>query len=147
MTTSSINDFTVTTPWLARQRLNPEASLRLFCFPYAGGGASIFYTWLSTLPPGVDVCPVQIPGREHRLREVPFTRLSELVRAIRQALVPYLDRPFVFYGHSMGGLLGFELTRLLRQQGDRLPLHFFVSGCRGPQVIDQEKITYNLPEA
>jgi len=69
-----------------------------------------------------------------------------MVRSVQQALGPYLDKPFVFYGHSMGGLIGFELTRLLRKEGGPQPLHFFVSGCRGPQAIDRERITYNLPE-
>ena len=118
----------------------------MFCFPYAGGGASIFHRWSKCLPQSVDLCPVQFPGREHRLKEPPFTGLSDLVRSIRQALAPYMDKPFVFYGHSMGGLIGFELIRLLRKEGGPQPLHFFVSGCRGPHVIDRERITYNLPE-
>jgi medium-chain acyl-[acyl-carrier-protein] hydrolase len=58
-----------------------------------------------------------------------------------------MEKPFVFYGHSMGGLVGFELIRLLRKEGGPQPLHFFVSGCRGPHVIDRERLTYNLPEA
>ena len=146
MNISSINCIRERTPWLAYQRLNPGASLRLFCFPYAGGGASAFYNWSSILPTSVEVCPIQLPGHEHRLKEPPFTRLPELVRALRQALDSYLDRPFVFYGHSMGGLMGFEMARLLQEEHGPQPLHFFVSGCRGPQVIDTERITYNLPE-
>ena len=134
------------TPWIAYQRSNPGASLRLFCFPYAGGGASAFLNWSSILPPSVEVCPIQLPGREHRLKEPPFTRLPELVLAIRQALDPYLDKPFVFYGHSMGGLIAFELARLLRREHGPQPLHFFASGCRGPQTIDTERITHDLPE-
>jgi medium-chain acyl-[acyl-carrier-protein] hydrolase len=147
MTRPSRNDVQETTPWLASSGSNPGASLRVFCFPYAGGGASTFHSWSRTLPPSVEVCPVQLPGRERRVKEPPFTRLSDLVQAISQALAPHMDKPFVLYGHSMGGLLGFELARLLRKQGGPQPLHFFVSGCRGPQVIDRERITYNLPEA
>src|SRR6185436_18636157 len=97
------------TPWLAYRKLNPGARLRLFCFPYAGGGSSVFYKWSEILPPSVEVCPILLPGREHRFKEPLFTRLPELVRAIRQALESYLDKPFVFYGHSMGGLMGFEM--------------------------------------
>lgn len=75
-----------------------------------------------------------------------FTRLDDLIRAIRHALVPYMDKPFVFYGHSMGGLIAFELARLLRREMGPQPLHLIVSGCRAPNVADTERITYNLPE-
>src|SRR5437763_149373 len=121
MTTSGIDSAQVITPWLAVPKLNPRASLRLFCFPYAGGGASIFHRWSRSLPQSVDVCAVQYPGREHRWKEPPVTRLSDLVQALRQALAPYMDKPFVLYGHSMGGLVGFELARLLRKEGGPQP--------------------------
>src|SRR5687768_10798540 len=97
-----------TTPWIAYTRPNPHARLRLFCFPYAGGGASIFRRWSDELPPSVEVCPVQLPGRENRLREPPFTRIDPLVRALAHALRPNLNRPFALFGHSMGALIGFE---------------------------------------
>jgi medium-chain acyl-[acyl-carrier-protein] hydrolase len=123
-----------------------EASLRMFCFPYAGGGASIFYNWQSALPPAIEVCAVQLPGREHLMRKPHYTQLPELVLAIKRAVAYYLDKPFVFYGHSMGGLLAFELARLLRRDGYPQPRHLLVSGCRAPHLAREERITYNLPE-
>src|SRR5881398_82569 len=91
--------------WIDYLKPNPRANVRLFCFPYAGGGASIFRTWANDVPTGVEVCPVQLPGRESRLIEQPFTRLSPLVQALAQAISPYLDVPFAFFGHSMGALI------------------------------------------
>src|SRR5262249_44968257 len=103
-------------PWVAGRRPNPQARLRLFCFPYAGGSAALFRAGPAALPGTVEVCPMQPPGRGARLIEPPFPRLSPLVRTLAQALVPYFDKPFAFCGHSMGVLVGFELPRQLRRQ-------------------------------
>src|ERR1017187_4976652 len=79
--------------WIACRKPNPQARLRLFCFPYAGSGASIFRTWSDALPADVEVCPIQFPGRGTRLMETPFTQISPLIEALAQALVPLLDKP------------------------------------------------------
>jgi medium-chain acyl-[acyl-carrier-protein] hydrolase len=133
-----------TSPWLTCS--NRQASLRLFCFPYAGGGANIFRTWQDNLPPTVEVCPVQLPGREKRLLEPPFTNLRLLVEAARRALLPYLDRPFAFFGHSMGATISFELARSLYQEQNLNPVHLFVSGRRAPQLPETHALTYDLPQ-
>src|SRR5438094_5975985 len=90
-----------------------QARLRLFCFPYAGGGASIFRTWLNAFPSEIEVCPIQLPGRENRLLEPPFTQLPLLVQTLADALRLCLDLPFAFFGHSLGALISFELARRL----------------------------------
>src|SRR5688500_5923578 len=100
MTASAVHD-----PWLACVRPRPRSAIRLFCFPHAGGGASGFHGWADALPGPVEVCPVQLPGRETRLREPAFTRLGPLVEALAGALRPYFDRPFAFFGHSLGALV------------------------------------------
>lgn len=138
------NDVT-TNAWLPMPRPNPRARLRLFCFPYAGGGTSIFRTWADALPSTVEVCPVLLPGREHRLREAPYTALPALAAAVAQALQPYLDKPYAFFGHSMGALLSFELARVLRHQQQH-PMQLFVSGCRAPHLPDPTPQLYALPE-
>src|SRR5687767_8157585 len=86
-----------TNPWLISLKPNPEARIRLFCFPYAGGGALNFSKWPDSLPGFVEVCCVQPPGRGNRLQEAPFTRLQPLVEAIARVLSPYLDKPFAFF--------------------------------------------------
>ncbi len=132
--------------WVIRPRPNPRGRLRLFCFPYAGGAASVFYTWSDGLPGDVEVCPIQLPGRESRLRELPFTALPPLTQALAQAIQPYLDKPFAFFGHSMGAVIGFELARQLRRQNDLCPAHLFVSGSRAPQVPDPNPPLHQLPD-
>ena len=132
--------------WLAYREVNPRAKLRMFCLPYAGGGASTYRGWGSSLPADIEVCPVQLPGRESRLRDQPFDRAEPMVSAIADALKPYMDMPFVFFGHSMGGLLSFELSRELRRRGQALPLHVFVSGRRAPQLPAREEPIHALPE-
>jgi medium-chain acyl-[acyl-carrier-protein] hydrolase len=118
----------------------------MFCFPYAGGGASIYRGWGSSLPGDLEVCPVQIPGRESRLREPAFDHLEPMVAAIAEALDPHLGLPFVFFGHSMGAMIAFELARVLRRRGRPQPLHLFVSGRRAPQLPAREEPIHALPE-
>lgn len=132
--------------WLAYREANPRARLRMFCFPYAGGGASAYRGWGTSLPAEVEVCPVQLPGREGRLREPPFTRSDEMISTVAEALTPWFDLPFVFFGHSMGAMIGFELTRALRREGRTLPLHLFVSGRRAPQLPARDEPIHDLPE-
>jgi medium-chain acyl-[acyl-carrier-protein] hydrolase len=119
----------------------------LFCFPYAGGSALVFNKWQESLSPFVEVCPVQLPGRGNRLDVPPFTDMDPLVEAAGAALLPYFDMPFAFFGHSMGASISFELARLLRREGRRLPLHLYISGRRAPHIIDNDPPLHHLPEA
>ncbi len=133
--------------WLTCPRPNPQAPLRLFCFPYSGAGASIFYKWPAILPSTIEVCPVQLPGRESRLGEPPFTRLQPLIEAASEALLPHFDKPFAFFGHSLGALVSFELARRLRREDGPRPLHLFVSSHSAPQIPDCEPPIHDLPES
>jgi medium-chain acyl-[acyl-carrier-protein] hydrolase len=127
-------------------RPNPAARLRLLCFPYAGGGASIFAAWPRLLPPEVEVVAVQLPGRENRIGEKPISDLRELTAQFGQVLGPFMDRPFAFFGHSNGGLMAFELARLLRREGRTAPQHLVVSGRPAPQVELEGPKLHDLPE-
>jgi medium-chain acyl-[acyl-carrier-protein] hydrolase len=124
--------------WLPALRPGAYARLRLICFPYAGGSASAYARWPERLPVGVDVRPVQMPGRWNRLSEPPLRDFDDAVRALVEVLPPFLDRPFALFGHSMGALLAFEVARRLREEGLPSPAHLFVSGRRGPQLTDDD---------
>jgi medium-chain acyl-[acyl-carrier-protein] hydrolase len=117
----------------------------LFCFPSAGAGASLYRHWSALLPADWEVCPVQLPGRETRFHESAFAHLSSLIDALSVALQPYLDKPFAFFGHSMGGMIAFELARKLRAQGSRLPVQLMVAATREPPFTPQEPIMHDLP--
>jgi surfactin synthase thioesterase subunit len=127
--------------WFSGGQPNPAARLRLFCFPYAGLGTSAFRGWSGALGPDVDVCPVQLPGRESRQAEPPFTRIEPLADAAAAALAPHLDVPFALLGHSMGGLIAFELARRL----DAAPRHLFVSARRAPHLPERLPPIAHLP--
>jgi medium-chain acyl-[acyl-carrier-protein] hydrolase len=131
--------------WIAFRKPIPEARLRLFCFPYAGAGAAIFRTWSDGLPPYVEVCPIQFPGRGTRLMEAPFTQLSPLVQALAQALGPLLNKPFAFFGHSLGALVGFQVARELRRRSSVQPIRLFVSAAHAPQIPPRHRPIHALP--
>jgi len=133
-------------PWIQIPKPNPRAEVRLFCFPYAGGAAPIYRNWPDSLPTSVEICAVQPPGRERRMHEEPFTDLLALVEAAGPALLPYMDRPFAFFGHSMGAWIGFELARYLRRENQPKPLRLFASGCPAPHIRSRSAIAHNLPE-
>lgn len=140
-------DPSVNARWLSLARPNPQARLRLICFPYAGGGGSVFRTWVDGLPITVEVCAIHLPGRGSRITEPPFTELLPLVQALSRDLLPYLtDKPCAFFGHSMGALIGFELIRELRRQRARTPLHLFVSGRGAPHIPNPDPPIHDLPE-
>jgi medium-chain acyl-[acyl-carrier-protein] hydrolase len=132
--------------WLPKTHSSSQKGLGLFCFPYAGGGASLFRDWVGALGGTVEVCPVQFPGREGRFQEPAFTRLVTLVDSLVDSLDPHLDRPFALFGHSLGALVAFEFARRLRVDGRPGPAHLFASGCRAPQVARAEPWVHTLPD-
>lgn len=133
-------------PWIYLSQPNSQANLRLFCFPYAGGGTRIFRHWPNHLSNIVEVCAIRLPGRESRIKETPLTKLSNLVEVMTPNLLPYLDKPFAFFGHSMGALLSFEVAHQLRQNYGLSPAHLLVSGHRAPHIPDSEPPIHDLPE-
>lgn len=119
--------------WFPILKPVPSGSFRLFCFPYAGAGALSWREWQAALKNIAVVCPVQLPGRESRSAEEPFTQMSDLIRALSSQIEPLLDVPFAFFGHSMGAGIAFELAKELRRQRKPLPESLIVSGARAPQ--------------
>ena len=133
--------------WILRPRPNPDAELRLFCLPHAGGAGSMFCTWPGALSSQVEVLPVQLPGRENRFREPAFNSMAELVDHLARALEPLFDRPFVLFGHSMGAVIELELVRRLRQMQLPTPACLIVSGRRAPQLPAQHGPICHLGES
>jgi medium-chain acyl-[acyl-carrier-protein] hydrolase len=127
-------------------RSKRSADFRLFCFPYAGAGASVFRDWHKEVPSVADVVPVQLPGREGRWSEQPVQDLPLLAATVATALEPLLIEPYAFFGHSMGALIAFELARVIRRRGLPLPVHLFVSATRAPHVPDREPSVHHLPD-
>lgn len=121
--------------------------MRLFCFPYAGAGPVVYRAWPENLPRSVEVVALHYPGRETRLRETPFNAMQPLVDALSAELAPFTGSPFAFFGHSLGGLIAFELARRLRQAGLPQPAHLFISGRRAPQIPERLSPIHHLDDA
>lgn len=132
--------------WFVRKKGNPQAEIRLFCLPYAGGNASIFREWHDNLPAFAEVCAVQYPGRGARLRESAYTSMSPLLEAVSHAMRPLLDKPYILFGYSMGALLAYELSILLSRSLNRPPLKLIVAGLNAPFVQSPVSPIHGLPE-
>jgi medium-chain acyl-[acyl-carrier-protein] hydrolase len=132
--------------WFGCIQPNSQASLRLFCFPYAGAGSSMFHPWAQGLSPDIELNLVHFPGRDKRIREILPTDLTALVEELGEAILARLDRPFAFFGHSMGALVSFEVACYLHRKHDRLAKHLFLSARRAPHLQDPYNNIYLLPE-
>ena len=104
-------------PWIVPIASTEKRSLRLFCLPYAGGGASVFRKWKEFLAPNIELFAIQLPGRESRYSEPPIQDLSLLIQEIANIIMNFGHCPFAIYGHSLGGSLAFELTLELERKG------------------------------
>ena len=132
--------------WFVRPQLKPEAKTRLFFFPYAGGAPTVFTKWCAELPSHIEGIAVHYPGRGSRFNEAAIKDMSRMVVELSKAIQPLLDKPFAFFGHSLGGLISFELARHLRAQHLPTPNHLFISACGVPHLPDPNKKIYHLPD-
>lgn len=132
--------------WIVR-RPQTRAAMRLFCFPYAGGGASVYSAWQEALGPSVEVCAIQAPGRESRIAEPPIREMARWVADLTPALVDLARLPFAFFGHSLGAVAAFEMCRYLMHRGLPLPKLLFVSGAASPASREGKGQTHLLPDA
>ncbi|MBN2419957.1 MAG: thioesterase [Deltaproteobacteria bacterium] len=124
------------TKWITCPKKQPDAKMRLFCFPYAGGGTSVFYNWPHNITTDIEVCMIKMAGREVRFNEPPYRRIPKLVEDLAPAILPFLDKPFLFFGHSLGAHISFYLTHHLRRYNLPCPMHMFISGARAPHLTE-----------
>jgi surfactin synthase thioesterase subunit/short-subunit dehydrogenase/acyl carrier protein len=138
-----------TSDWFVIPRPNAAASFRVFCFHDAGGDSTLYRGWETLLGNTVECIAVELPGRGKRVSDKKYISLEAMLQALKPAMVPLLDKPYVCFGHSMGGLLAFEIIRALRHDGLPLPLHLFVSSVPAlntytPDDTDHASISRNL---
>lgn len=120
--------------------------LRVFCLPHAGGSASAFAGWQPHLPKHLHVCPIQLPARQNRLSEPPFTRVGPLVDTLADVLESHASVPFALFGHSMGGLVAFELARQLRRRHAAQPVALLIASCRAAHLPNRAPLMAALPD-
>lgn len=136
---------TGTKSWLSFIRSEDRPVLRLVCFPYAGGGAGVFRLWAKIFPSGIEIVSAQLPGRDTRINEKPLWDFRHVVQSISNALLE-LDRvQTVFFGHSFGSLIAFEVAKNLEKYGERAKL-LILSGCAAPHISlgDDTEPIWNL---
>lgn len=115
-----------------------DAPVRLFCFPYAGGGASAYRRWIRESEGSVYA--MQPPGRENRVRDPLRYSLTEWAAEAAEAVLTHTDRPYAFFGHSLGARVAFETAREIRRRGGPLPVHLFVSGSPAPDHCEERPL-------
>lgn len=121
------------TSWVQTPTPRPDARLRLYCIPYAGGAPGIFRDWSQALDARVELRAVLLPGRERRFTEPALSSVDAITEVLVPALLTRLDPPFAIFGHSLGALLGFEVARRLTARGQP-PAHLLVSAARAPHL-------------
>jgi surfactin synthase thioesterase subunit len=126
--------------WIRRYHKAPDSTVRLVCFPHAGGSASFFFPVSAQLSPAIEVCAVQYPGRQDRRAEPNIETIPELADAIFGAVRPLADGPLAFFGHSMGAILAYEVALRLEQDGVPPLVRLYASGRRAPSRYRVENV-------
>ncbi|MCJ8173434.1 thioesterase II family protein [Clostridium botulinum] len=118
----------------------------LFCLPYAGGSEVIYYKWKRYLNSSIYLEPIELKGRGKRFNENFYANLEEAVEDIFENIKDkILYDEYAIYGHSMGGLLAYELYYKIYNENVKMPKHIFFSGYRAPSIPRKEKQIYLLP--
>ncbi len=125
---------------------NANAAIRLFCFPYAGGSTSTFISWLDELDDSIELVLIQPPGRGARLTESPFNSMSDMIGALMLHQDLITSKPFVFFGHSLGSRVAYELCCELARSGCKLPEYLIASASKAPHLFIEKEPTYHLPD-
>jgi medium-chain acyl-[acyl-carrier-protein] hydrolase len=124
-----------------KKRDNP--TLRLFCFPYAGGTSQVYRSWINMIPSYCELFAIVLPGREGRYQESFLTSLADVLAEINLAISSLLDIPFIFFGHSMGALIAYELLKKIELKNSSTAEALAVSACKPPQdIFFKEKISH-----
>ncbi len=120
--------------------------IRLITIPYAGGSPAIYRPWQAVCPSTLELKTITLPGRDVRFNEKLITDLNAAVVDLYQQIKNFINTPYVFFGHSLGAILAYELTQYLSKNTLPLPQHLFVSGCRAPQIFKRRKPLHQLPD-
>lgn len=113
--------------WILPHKENKMSKYRLFCLPYAGTGASLYAQWQQYMDDKIEICCIQLPGRENRRKEHLCGEPDTLIDAIAEEMKEYLDKPFAVFGYSMGGILAYELTMKIYEKFHVKPVKLFMS--------------------
>nr|WP_297933254.1 thioesterase domain-containing protein [uncultured Lachnoclostridium sp.] len=123
-------------------------NIKLFCIPYSGGNAGVYYKWKNSLLPGINLCPIEVAGHGRRIKEGFYDDVEAAADDLSEEILRELkeDEPYAIFGHSLGALITFEVYYALKRKGAHEPVHIFFSGRKSPDDIGVPTATYKLPE-
>jgi medium-chain acyl-[acyl-carrier-protein] hydrolase len=123
------------------------SKIKLFCFPYAGGSAVIYNQWKQYLDPEIELIPIELAGRGKRIQESLYTDVPAVIDDVYGIVSKMINGvPFALFGHSMGGMISYQLYQKIREKGERSPVHVFFSGRSAPHVKRTDEKKYHLLE-
>ncbi|MGW0704130.1 thioesterase II family protein [Streptomyces sp. NPDC002867] len=132
---STLDAHTSPTGWISARYAVGRPRLRLLCLPHAGGSSATFHAWRPYVPEGIELAPLELPGRGSRIGEPVPEALEPLVEAVLAGIRGELSMPYALFGHSFGAAVAYELTRRIERDGGlRPPSALIVSGARAPHV-------------
>ncbi len=134
------------TNWFRIPKRVNDPQLRLICFPYAGGNAGTYVNWVKNIPSTVELIAIEPPGRAVRMLEQPFDDMNTLIGDLLPHYQHLIDRPYIVFGHSLGGRMAYDISLKCQLLGLRLPSHFIASASRAPHIVKQRKNIYDLPD-
>ncbi|MBS0271692.1 MAG: thioesterase [Proteobacteria bacterium] len=132
--------------WYLEYKKNSNAALRLFCFHHSGGGASTYHPWIEYLSPHIEMIAIQLPGRENRFTEPLNSDLNYIITQLSKNFDHYKNKPFIVFGHSLGGLLSYEFIKAIYQAYSLYPCHIVVSAAKAPHMPYRRKILSQLDD-
>lgn len=121
-------------PWFPRSNSKPNAQYRVLCLPYAGGSASLFRTWDEFVGNDIEIVPIELPGRGMRVNETLASDMESLATELAEVISLINDKPFILFGHSMGGRIAYYLYHKLVAMGAPIPDRLALSACNPPQI-------------
>jgi len=116
--------------------------LKLFCLPHAGGSARVFMPWKRYISDFIELCPIELSGRGSRMNEPFYQTFEEGLNDVFQIIVKKLDdspSPYALFGHSMGGMITYELSHRIQKIGFKNPMHIYFSGMKVPGAPTPKK--------
>lgn len=129
--------------WFRPLRPSSNSNLRFFIFPHAGGGVSAYRQWSQGFPPSWEIRVLQLPGREDRISEPLFSQMEQLIATVQPVIKLLLDLPVVFFGHSVGAVIAYELARSLAFSNQQNIKHLFISGRPSPHMLLKEELIHD----
>ncbi|MFU2509843.1 thioesterase II family protein [Pseudoalteromonas sp. ASV78] len=123
----------------------PNARVRLFCFPYAGGSPSLFLPWTKLINSDIELVLIQLPGRGSRMGEPAADNMLDVINELLSHSEFITSKPYAFFGHSLGSRVAYELTSNFQRSGKPMPIKLFASASRAPHTKNNKASIYDLP--